>query len=327
MRSPRIGLAALLLFALGAALRGADAPKYDAIVAADGSGQYKTVRAAIDACPQITHDDGKRWTIFVKAGTYRELVYIQREKRFVRVLGEDAATTKISFDLFNDYPAPDGKNIATFRTPTIMLDADDFTFENITLENSAGPKGQALAIRIDGDREKFLHCRFIGWQDTILTNRGRHYFEDCYITGATDFIFGGGIAWFERCHIEIAGNGYITAASTPDFQAHGYVFDHCRITGAKPEVRTFLGRPWRDYAQTIFLNTEMSEVVNPAGWNNWGKPYAEKVTNYAEFNSTGPGATPDKRVKWAKQLTAAQAAKYTVAAVLGGSDHWDPRQR
>jgi pectinesterase len=309
------------------ALPAAETGKPDAIVAADGSGQYKTVRAAVDACPQITHDDGRRWTIFVKAGTYRELVYIQREKRFVRVLGEDAATTKISFDLYNDYLGPDGKILATYRTPTVMLDADDFTFENITLENSAGPKGQALAIRIDGDREKFIRCRFIGWQDTILVNRGRHYFEDCFITGATDFIFGGATAWFERCHIEAAGNGYLTAASTPDFQAHGYVFDHCRITGAKPEVRTFLGRPWRDYAQTVFLNCEMSDVVNPAGWNNWGKPYAEKVANYAEYNNTGQGAATAKRVPWAKQLTSEQAAKYTIANVLGGPDHWDPTKR
>jgi pectinesterase len=309
------------------AARAAAPVNADAIVAADGSGQYRTVRAAIDACPQITFDDGRRWTIYVRAGTYRELIYIQREKRFVRVLGEDAATTKISFDLYNDYPAPDGKVIATFRTPTVMLDADDFTFENITLENSAGPKGQALAIRVDGDRAKFLRCRFIGWQDTILVNRGRHYFEDCYITGATDFIFGGATAWFEGCHIEVAGNGYITAASTPDFQAHGYVFNRCRITGAKAGVRTFLGRPWRDYAQTVFLDTEMSDVVDPKGWNNWGKAHAEKVANYAEFNNTGPGATPEQRVAWAKKLTAVQAANYTIEKVLGGSDHWDPRKR
>jgi pectinesterase len=317
------GLALTLL----AGLRGAEPVKPDVVVAADGSGQYKTVRAAIDACPQITHDDGRRWTIFVKAGTYRELVYIQREKRFVRVLGEDAATTKISFDLYNDMPGPDGKILATYRTPTVMLDADDFTFETITLENSAGPKGQALAIRVDGDRERFIHCRFIGWQDTILVNRGRHYFEDCFITGATDFIFGGATVWFERCHIEAAGNGYLTAASTPDFQPYGYVFNHCRITGAKPGLRTFLGRPWRDYAQTVYLNCEMSDVVDPRGWNNWGKAYAEKVANYAEFNSTGAGATPEKRVPWMKQLTAEQAAEYTIEHVLGGADHWDPRKR
>ncbi len=313
----------LLSLLVSAAMTSALAATPDAIVATDDSAQYKTVRAAIDAAPQITHA-GRHWTIFVKAGTYRELVYIQREKRFISVVGENAETTKITFDLFNDFPAPDGKPIATYRTPTVMLDADDFTFENITLENSAGRKGQALAIRIDGDRDVFRHVRFLGWQDTILTNRGRHYFEDCYIVGATDFIFGGGTAFFERCHIHCAGNGYITAASTPDFQAYGYVFSHCTITGETPEVQTYLGRPWRDYAQTIFLNTEMSTVVKPEGWNNWGKAYAEKVARYAEFNSTGPGANSAKRVAWSKQLTTADAAAYAVEKVLAGSDGWNP---
>ena len=321
MPAPLRLAAKLFLAALSLPLARAATP--DAVVAADGSGQYQTVRAAIDAAPQITHA-GRHWTIFVKAGTYRELVYIQREKRFISVVGEDETTTKISFDLFNDFPAPDGKPIATFRTPTVMLDADDFTFENITLENSAGRKGQALSIRVDGDRAVFRHCTFLGWQDTILVNRGRHYFEDCTIVGATDFIFGGGTDFFERCHIRCAGSGYITAASTPDFQAHGYVFSHCTITGETPEVQTYLGRPWRDYAQTIFLNTEMSSVVKPDGWHNWGKPYAEKVARYAEFNSTGPGANPAKRVPWSKQLTADEAKNFSREKILSGPDGWDP---
>jgi pectinesterase len=302
------------------------APKPDAVVAADGSAQYKTVRAAIDACPQLTKTGSPRWTILVKPGTYRELIYIQREKRYISLVGEDAATTKITFDLFNDYVAPDGQALATFRTATVALDADDFTVENLTLENSAVRKGQALAIRVDGDRVVFRRCIFRGWQDTILINRGRHYFEDCTIEGATDFIFGGATAWFERCTLRVLGDGYITAASTPDFAAHGYVFSHCRIEGATPAVRTFLGRPWRDYAQTVFLHTEMGEVVKPAGWDDWKKPQAHATTRYAEFASTGPGATPEKRAPWSKQLTAAQAASYTLTNVLGGEDRWDPRR-
>ena len=303
-----------------AALAGTSVP--DAVVAADGSGKYQTVREAIDAAPQITHP-GSHWTILVKPGTYRELIYVQREKRFISLVGGDAAKTIITFDLYNDYVGPDGRKIATFRTPTLVIDADDFTVENLTLANSAGAKGQALAVRVDGDRVVFRRCRFLGWQDTILVNRGRHYFEDCYIGGATDFVFGGATAFFERCHIHCAGSGYITAASTPDFQPCGYVFAHCQITGA-PGVKSFLGRPWRDYAQTVFLQTEMSDVVQPAGWNNWGKPYAEKVARYAEFASTGPGAKPAERAPWSKQLTAAEAARYSVEKVLGGADGWNP---
>ncbi len=302
--------------------------KPDAIVAADGSGQYTSVRAAIDAAPQLTHAGAGHWTIFVKAGIYREIVYIQREKRFISLVGEDAERTTITFDLFNDFPAADGKPIATFRTPTVYLDADDFTVENITFANTAGAaKGQALAIRVDGDRAIFRRCRFLGWQDTILVNRGRHYFEDCYIAGSTDFIFGGATAYFERCTIHAAGSGYLTAASTPDFAPYGFVFAHCKITGESPAVKTYLGRPWRDYAQTVFLFTEMSAHVRPEGWDNWKKPYAEKVSHYSEYGSTGPGANDAARVKWAKPLTEKEARTLTPKKVLGGSDGWDPTKK
>lgn len=321
----RFTFLALLVLA-GLRLAAADAPrKPDAVVAADGTGQYTTVRAAIDAAPQLTHAGAGRWTIFVKNGTYREIVYIQREKRFISLVGEDAEKTVITYDLFNDYPAPDGKPIATFRTPTVILDADDFTIENLTLANTAGPKkGQALAIRVDGDRATFRRCRFLGYQDTLLVNRGRHYFEDCYIAGSTDFIFGGATAYFERCTIHALLSGYLTAASTPDFAPYGYVFSHCKITGETPEVKTYLGRPWRDYAQTAFLFTEMSANVHAAGWDNWKKPYAEKVSRYSEFGSTGPGANPTARVTWAKPLSEPAARALTPQKVLGGADGWDP---
>ena len=299
--------------------------KFDAVVAADGTGQYTTVRAAVDAAPQLTHANAGHWTIFVKAGTYREIVYIQREKRFISLVGEDADKTVITFDLYNDYPAPDGKPIATFRTPTVILDADDFTIENLTIANTAGPKkGQALALRVDGDRAVFRRCRFLGYQDTLLLNRGRHYFEDCFIAGSTDFIFGGATAYFERCTLHALLTGYLTAASTPDFEPYGFVFAHCKITGETPDVRTYLGRPWRDYAQTIFLFTEMSSNVRSEGWDNWKKSYAEKVSRYAEFGSTGPGANPTARVPWAKSLSEAAALALTAQKVLSGNDDWNP---
>jgi pectinesterase len=300
-------------------------PKADAVVvAADGSGQYKTVQDAINAAPQTTSAEN-RWVILVKPGTYKELVYVQREKRFVVLRGEDAEKTVITYDLNANLPGLDGKKIGTFRTPTAYIDADDFSVENVTFENAAGPVGQALAIRVDGDRVAFRNCRFLGWQDTILINRGRHYFEKCFITGHTDFIFGGATAWFEQCAIECRGNGYVTAASTPDGQPFGFVFNRCEITGSKPDVKTFLGRPWRSYASTVFLNTKMSDVVRPEGWNNWGKADREKTTRYAEFGSSGPGAMPDKRANWARKLSAQEAEAITVAKVLAGGDGWNPR--
>jgi pectinesterase len=169
----------------------------------------------------------------------------------------------------------------------------------------------------------FRRCRFLGWQDTILTTRSRQYFEDCYIEGHVDFIFGGATAYFNRCHIHALRDGYLTAASTPDGTPHGYVFADCKITAAEG-VKTWLGRPWRAYAKTVFIRTEMSAAVRPEGWHNWGKPAAEQTTFYAEFGSTGPGASDATRVKWAKPLTAAEAAALTPAAVLGGTDGWDP---
>jgi pectinesterase len=294
-------------------------------VASDGSGDYRSVQEAIAAAP--TGTPAAPSIIRVRPGTYKERLYIQREKRFLRLVGEDARTTVLTFDLHANLPGPEGKPIGTFRTPSAQIDADDFTAEDLSFENSAGPVGQALAVRIDGDRIVFRRCRFLGWQDTILANRGRHYFEDCFVAGHVDFIFGGATAWFERCHIHVLRDGYITATSTPREQPFGFVFARGRITGETPEVRAYLGRPWRDYAATIFLDTEMSDVVRPAGWHNWDKPEREATSRYSELGSTGPGASPSGRVGWAKPLGRDAAAALTPLSVLGGSDGWNPTAR
>jgi pectinesterase len=291
-------------------------------VAADGSGQYTKVQDAIMAVP-----DGRRESpvvIHIKPGTYKELVYVQREKRFFRLIGDDAKSTVLTYDLNAKMLDKDGKPIGTFRTPSTLIDADDFTAENITFENSAGPVGQALAIRVDGDRAVFRKCRFLGWQDTVLLNRGRQYFDECYIEGHVDFIFGGATAYFDRCQIQCLRNGYITAASTPDTEPYGFVFANCKITAASPDVKTYLGRPWRAFAAVTFLNTEMSECVWPAGWHNWDHPEREQTARYAEHHSTGPGAKPADRVKWAKQLDDGEARAITLAKVLAGHDDWNP---
>ncbi|MGD0260070.1 MAG: pectinesterase family protein [Verrucomicrobiota bacterium] len=293
------------------------------VVAADGSARFKTVQEAIMAVPAGSANNPV--LIHIQPGTYRELIYVQREKRFFHLCGADPQKTVLTYDLHANLPGPDGKPIGTFRTASTVIDADDFTAENITFENSAGPVGQALAIRVEGDRVMFRNCRFLGWQDTILANRGRHFYQGCYIAGHVDFIFGGATAFFERCHLHCQRDGYITAASTPDNQPFGFVFSACTITGERPEVRTYLGRPWRAYASTIFLDTEMSDVVRPEGWNNWKKPEAERTARYAEFNSAGPGANPAGRVRWAKQLTPREAKALTLQNVLRGHDGWNPK--
>ncbi len=172
----------------------------------------------------------------------------------------------------------------------MYVDADDFSAENLTIQNDAGPVGQALAIRVDGDRVVFRNCRFLGWQDTMLLDRGRQYIEDSFIAGHVDFIFGGATAFFERAHVHAWRDGYLTAASTPAEQPFGFVFANGQITGDSPNVKTYLGRPWRDFAQVTFLNTRMTDVIRPAGWHNWDRPERERTARFSEFGSTGPGA-------------------------------------
>ena len=315
LRLTQIAAVALALVALKTAAQ------TNLFVAADGRAPFKTVQAAIMAVPSGSNENPV--LIHIAPGTYKELIYLQREKRFFKLIGENPTNTILSFNLYAGITNAEGKPIGTFKTPSTTIDADDFTAENLTFENSAGPVGQALAIRVDGDRAAFRNCRFLGWQDTILLNRGRQYFENCYIAGHVDFIFGAATAWFEQCEIHALRDGYLTAASTPVDVPFGFVFSNCKITG-EPDVKTFLGRPWRIYASTIYLNCEMSDVVRPVGWNDWKKPEAHTTARYAEFNSTGPGANPANRPGWTQQLKKTDAQKITMEKVLGGADGWDP---
>ena len=314
-RLRQIAVAALVLLAFKSSAQ------TNLFVAADGSAPFKSVQSAIMAVPMGTRENPV--VIHIAPGTYKELIYIQREKRFFKLIGENPTNTILSFNLYAGITNAEGKPIGTFKTPSTTIDADDFTAENLTFENSAGPVGQALAIRVDGDRATFHNCRFLGWQDTILLNRGRQYFENCYIEGHVDFIFGAATAWFENCEIHALRDGYLTAASTPMDVPFGYVFSNCKITG-EPGVKTVLGRPWRIYASTIYLNCEMSGVVRPAGWNDWNKSEAHTTARYAEFASYGAGGSPTNRPDWTKQLTKSDAQKITVKTVLGGADGWDP---
>ncbi|MBN1763651.1 MAG: alpha/beta hydrolase fold domain-containing protein [Sedimentisphaerales bacterium] len=290
-------------------------------VNADGSGDYTTVQAAVDAVPE---NNTKPTIIVIKPGTYKEKIVIPRTRRFITFKGDSAETTILTNNLYARMKDENGEELGTFRTPSVTIDADDFSAENITFENSAGDVGQAVAASVRGDRIVFRTCRFLGWQDTLLDQSGRHYYENCYIAGHCDFIFGGGTAFFENCHIHCLSASYITAASTPQHQPFGYVFYHCKITGEPEGAKTYLGRPWRDYASVVFLNTTMSDVIRPEGWHNWNKAHREKTAFYAEYNSTGPGADPQARVDWSRQLTAEEAKKFTLEKILSGDDAWNP---
>lgn len=292
------------------------------VVSPDGTGTHRTLSEALAAAPTGTPENPT--VIRVRPGTYREVVYIQREKRYIRLIGEDPATTKVVFGLYAALPGPDGKPLGTFRTPTATFDSDDMTVENLSFINDAGPKGQALAATVNGDRLVFRNCRFEGWQDTLFDNRGRHFYQGCTITGTTDFIFGGGIGFFEDCQIISLGNGYITAASTPQTQPYGFVFSKCVVSGGNDTVRTSLGRPWRDYAMTTWLECEMTSAITPSGWSEWGG--RENTARYSEYRCFGPGADRTKRVAWARVLPGDEAEPMCYPErVLAGSDAWNPR--
>jgi pectinesterase len=298
-----------------------DAP--DLVVAADGSGDYKTVQEAVNAVPD---NNAKRFVIFIKPGTYKAHITVPRGKRFLTLRGEDANATVLTNDLHIKSPGADGREVGTTGGSSSVIQAPDFIAENLTFENNAPHVAQALAAYMDADRAVFRHCRFLGYQDTLRVRSGRQYYEDCYIEGRTDFIYGEGTAWFERCHIHTLDAGWITAANTPREQPYGLIFSNCVITG-EPGVKTMLGRPWRDFASTIWLNTEMQDAIAPAGWHNWDKPAAEKTVRYAEYGSHTPdGKSIDltARVPWAKRLTPEEAAQLTVERVLCGEDKWNP---
>lgn len=286
------------------------------VVAADGSGDFTSIQAAVNAMPDHSI---LRLTIFVKNGVYQEKLVIPSWKTNITMIGEDNQKTIITW---NDYSGKGNHN--TFTSHSVLVQGNDFRAENITFENSAGTGvGQAVALHVEADRCVFLNCRMIANQDTLYTgvDNSRQYYVNCYIEGTTDFIFGPATAMFENCHIHGKKNSYITAASTPAHQRFGYVFKNCKITTSPETTKLYLGRPWRPYAKTVFLHCNLADSILPEGWHNWNKPDAEKTAFYAEYKSTGPGARSGQRVSWSHQLTDEQASEYTVENVFG---NWKP---
>lgn len=304
--------------------------KYDIVVAQDGSGNYKTVQEAFDAVPKLKSE---RTVIFVKNGTYKQVLTLEADRNNVSLIGEDSKKVILTYDNYANRINPaTNANYGTSGSSSCFIKGSGFYAENITFENASGPVGQALAIHIQGDKAVFYNCRFLGFQDTLYGGEVRQYFKNCYIEGSTDFIFGGSTAFFDNCELHTKGGSAITAASTKDYVKYGYVFNNCKITGTGTNI-TDLGRPWRPNAAVVFLNTVMSDAIKPAGWNNWGKTENESTARYAEYNSTGIGAYKNERVKWMTQLTKDQAKVYSVENVLKTTyanpavvDNWNPQR-
>jgi len=293
------------------------------VVSRDGTGQFRNVAEAIEVCRAFME---YHKVIYIKKGTYKEKLVIPQWLTNIELCGEDRDNTIITWDDHANifYPAT-GKGMGTFRTYTLKVQGSKIKIKNLTIENNSARLGQAVSLHTEGDRLTFVNCRFLGHQDTIYTGNGktRLFFKNCYIEGTTDFIFGPSTAWFEQCDIFCKSNSYITAASTPQDVPYGYIFSNCRITCDTNVQKVYLGRPWRDYGYTLFMNCELPRQIRPEGWHHWKKE-REQTARYMEYNNRGEGAVTDNRVAWSRQLTKKEAQKITVDAVFSINDSWTP---
>lgn len=286
------------------------------VVAQDGTGDYTTIAEALEAVRAFMDFDVK---IYIKKGIYKEKLVVPSWVQHIELIGEDVQNTIITHADHANM-----NHMGTFRTYTVKVEGNYITFRNITIENNAPRLGQAVALHTEGDCLRFINCRFLGNQDTVYTGvKGtRLYFENCYIEGTTDFIFGPSTAWFEGCTIHSKANSYITAASTPKDIEYGYIFNKCKLTATAGVDKVYLGRPWRPYAYTIFMNCELGKHIVGAGWDNWRDAKNEKTARYAEYHNSGEGAKADNRVKWAKQLSDKEAEKITTVNCYNLSKGW-----
>lgn len=334
--------------------------KYDLVVAQDGSGDFMTVQEAIDAVPDY---NGEELKILIAPGTYKEKVVVPESKSHVTLIARTEGEVVITYDDYaSKKSALTGRNLGTSGSASFYIYAPYFEAVGIVFENSASNQtwaeghrgvGQAVAVLAAGDCCVFRRCRFLGHQDTLYAYgkksdpkseaakeaaktqsipanmQARQYYEDCYIAGTVDYIFGWAVAYFNRCELHCLGDGYVTAAATPQGQDYGYVFNQCHIT-AEPGVTTYLGRPWRNYAQTVWLNSTFDACVRPEGWHAWpNKDTGLDGTTtafYAEYNNHGAGADTRQRVAWGRQLNAKDAQRFTLENVLEGWDGWNPNK-
>ena len=293
-------------------------PQNYIVVDRNGTGNFRNIQQAIDSVRAF--NPAGTVTIFIKKGVYKEKLEIPTHICNVKLIGEDRDNTIINYD--------DHANInkmGTFKTFTLKICGTDIRLENLTVENSAAPLGQAVALHVEGDRAVFVNCRFLGNQDTIYTGKqnARQYFVDCYIEGTTDFIFGPSTAWFEGCTIFCKRDSYITAASTPENIKYGYIFNNCKVLFGDKVKEMYLGRPWRAYAMTLYMNCELPDGIKAVGWDHWKNEENKKTARYMEYRNTGKGADIAGR-SWIKVLTKKEAAEYTAENVMKGYDDWNP---
>ena len=308
-------------------------------VAKDNSGDFNSIQQAVDSIPAGTPE-----TIYIKKGIYKERVEVRKNN--ISFVGESTDDTIITESYYARMIMPDGSKRGTFRSYTFFVYADNFTASNLTFENAAGfgdEFGQAIAVYAEGDNITFRNCKILGHQDTLFTGplpmkekqpggftgptidgirRVVHQlYEDCYIAGEIDFIFGSATAYFKNCTLFALNrnqeiNAYYTAPSTYEGQAFGYVFESCTFTGNCPPKSVALSRPWRIHAKTVLLNCNYSDQIIDEGFTDWNKPESHETVYYAEYNGHGEGFKPEKRAAYVHQLNESEAALYTLENVM-----------
>ncbi|MGN0972586.1 MAG: pectinesterase family protein, partial [Aristaeellaceae bacterium] len=322
------------------------------IIARDGSGDFTSIQEAVDAVPMSNRHP---IILLVRMDEYHERVIVNKDN--IRIIGEARDRTVITHSGCAKDLDAEGREKGTFLSYTFLVTGDNVEVENLTIRNDAGDGslvGQAVAVYAAGDRGVWRNVRMIGCQDTLFCGPtmpkvardalprlipegvvsvgdcplvlGRQYFEDCYIQGDVDFIFGPYACWFERCtlHMNRRG-GFYTAANTPQQAPYGLVFHRCHLTGDCEPGRAYLGRPWRRYAHTQFIECEMDECVAPEGFQDWGET---KITRRCgEYHTSGARADQSTRHPLQARLSDEEAALLTIRNVIGGYDSWNPARR
>lgn len=299
-------------------------PYITVTVAQDGSGNFTSIQKAINSIRDFGPGEAM---VKIKAGMYHEKIVIPSSKHKITLQGENKENTIITNDDYSGKIDALNEKMTTFNSYTLLVMSDDIKISDLTIQNSSCNQGQAVALHVEGDRFSIKNSKISGCQDTVYTggNHSRQFYENCYIEGTTDFLFGSATVVFKNCTIKSLANSYITAASTDQSKKFGYVFFDCKLIAKEGINKVFLGRPWRPYAKTVFINTEMGNHIVPEGWNPWKGdkmfPDKDKTAYYAEFGSKGEGGKTENRVAWSHQLTKKEMKKYTIKNIFGD---WNP---
>ncbi|KAK1392818.1 Pectinesterase [Heracleum sosnowskyi] len=306
-------------------------PAVNLVVAQDGSGNYKTIKAALDAAAK--RSGSSRFVIRIKSGVYKENLEIGNKMKNIMLLGDSMRTTIITGS------RSVGGGSTTFNSATVSVTGEGFIARGITFRNTAGPQNhQAVALRSGSDLSVFYRCGFEGYQDTLYVHSQRQFYRECYIYGTVDFIFGNAAVVFQNCMIYARKpmdkqKNVVTAQGRDDpNQNTGIIIHNSRIMASsdlKPVLssfKTFLGRPWKKYSRTVYIKNNMEALVDPAGWLEWDGNFALDTLYYGEYQNSGPGSSTSGRVKWRgyRVITSVtEASKFSVANFIAGKS-WLP---